>query len=83
MTDGLDSAGNTTAAIGKGFALGSAALVSLSLFGAFQHVVAQGADGQFDLSLLNGKVFAGLVLGSMLPYWFRRDRGSAFCPVCV
>ena len=36
-TDGLDAAGNTTAAIGKGFAIGSAALVSLSLYGGFLH----------------------------------------------
>ena len=37
ITDGLDAAGNTTAAIGKGFAIGSAALVSLSLYGGFLH----------------------------------------------
>ena len=64
-TDALDAAGNTTAAIGKGFAIGSAALVSLALFGAFvtrSHI--SGVD------LLEPITFAGLVIGAMLPYWF-------------
>ncbi|KAL4281686.1 hypothetical protein GQ457_03G042210 [Hibiscus cannabinus] len=59
-TDALDAAGNTTAAIGKGFASGSAALVSLALFGAFV--------SRFDF--LTPKVFIGLIVGAMLPYWF-------------
>ncbi|XWS16496.1 hypothetical protein CRYUN_Cryun34aG0093300 [Craigia yunnanensis] len=57
-TDALDAAGNTTAAIGKGFAIGSAALVSLALFGAF---VSRAAIS---------KVFIGLIVGAMLPNWF-------------
>ena len=64
-TDALDAAGNTTAAIGKGFAIGSAALVSLALFGAFvtrSHI--EGVD------ILKPITFAGLVVGAMLPYWF-------------
>lgn len=64
-TDALDSAGNTTADIGKGFAIGSAALVSLSLFGAF---VSRAELGVVDV--LSPKVFIGLVVGAMLPYWF-------------
>merc|ERR1711959_16927 len=66
-TDALDAAGNTTAAIGKGFAIGSAALVSLALFGAF---VARAGISVEDASILNPKVFPGLLLGAMLPYWF-------------
>lgn len=64
-TDALDAAGNTTAAIGKGFAIASAALVSLALFGGF---VTQGEVNQVDL--LDPFVFAGLLVGAMLPYWF-------------
>jgi H(+)-translocating pyrophosphatase len=64
-TDVLDAAGNTTAAIGKGFAIGSAALVSLALFGAF--VTRVGIDG---VNILQPITFSGLLIGSMLPYWF-------------
>ncbi|KAL6754594.1 vacuolar H+-pyrophosphatase [Haematococcus lacustris] len=66
-TDALDAAGNTTAAIGKGFAIGSAALVSLALFGAF--VTRAGID-LVHSSILDPKVFGGLLVGAMLPYWF-------------
>lgn len=68
-TDGLDAAGNTTAAIGKGFAIGSAALVSLSLYGGFLH----NADLETDeraISLRKPEIFTGLLLGAMLPYIF-------------
>nr|XP_048336567.1 pyrophosphate-energized vacuolar membrane proton pump-like [Ziziphus jujuba var. spinosa] len=64
-TDALDAAGNTTAAIGKGFAIGSAALVSLALFGAF---VSRAAISTVDV--LTPKDFIGLIVGAMLPYWF-------------
>jgi K(+)-stimulated pyrophosphate-energized sodium pump len=64
-TDELDAAGNTTAAIGKGFAIGSAALTALALFGAFI------TRSHFEaVNLLNPWVFGGLVFGAMLPYWF-------------
>lgn len=64
-TDALDAAGNTTAAIGKGFAIGSAALVSLALFGAFADTV-----GIYEIPLIGEWQFAGLVIGAMIPYWF-------------
>lgn len=64
-TDKLDAAGNTTAAIGKGFAIGSACLVALALFGAFVTRTNQGI-----VNILEPLVFAGLLVGSMLPYWF-------------
>ena len=64
-TDALDAAGNTTAAIGKGFAIGSAALVSLALFGAF--VTRSHING---VDILTPITFAGLIVGAMLPYWF-------------
>merc|ERR1711959_62318 len=65
ITDALDAAGNTTAAIGKGFAIGSAALVSLALFGAFT-VRAQ----VVNVNVLDPWTFTGLLIGAMLPYWF-------------
>lgn len=64
-TDALDAAGNTTAAIGKGFAIGSAALVSLALFGGF--ITRIGISG---LNILRPITFAFLFAGAMLPYWF-------------
>jgi H(+)-translocating pyrophosphatase len=73
-TDALDAAGNTTAAIGKGFAIGSAALVSLALFGAFVTTCftnPNGAEQQgLVVNVLEPLVFAGLLIGAMLPYWF-------------
>ncbi|MBA0751977.1 hypothetical protein Gogos_000859 [Gossypium gossypioides] len=64
-TDALDAAGNTNAAIGKGFAIGSAALVSLALFGAYVS-----RAGIKSVDVLTPKVFIGLIVGAMLPYWF-------------
>lgn len=64
-TDALDAAGNTTAAVGKGFAIGSAALVGLALFGAFVTRV-QGKS----VDILQPTQFAGLLVGAMLPYAF-------------
>merc|ERR1719409_2016384 len=75
-TDGLDAAGNTTAAIGKGFAIGSAALVSLALFGAFTV-----RAGVADVNILNPWVFTGLLFGAMMPYafaaWTMKSVGTA------
>merc|ERR1712167_414666 len=65
LTDCLDAAGNTTAAIGKGFAIGSAALVSLALFGAYT-VRAEVST----VDILNPWVFTGLLFGAMSPYAF-------------
>jgi inorganic pyrophosphatase len=64
-TDALDAAGNTTAAVGKGFAIGSAALVGLALFGAFVTRV----EGT-EVDILQPTQFAGLLVGAMLPYAF-------------
>merc|ERR1712194_108786 len=65
LTDCLDAAGNTTAAIGKGFAIGSAALVSLALFGAF----CTRANVK-SVDILDPWVFTGLLFGAMIPYAF-------------
>ncbi|RCW45680.1 MULTISPECIES: sodium-translocating pyrophosphatase [unclassified Halanaerobium] len=65
ITDKLDSVGNTTAAIGKGFAIGSAALTALSLFAAFSEAV-----GLQNISLTNPQVIIGLFIGAMLPFLF-------------
>jgi inorganic pyrophosphatase len=64
-TDALDAAGNTTAAIGKGFAISSAALVSLALFGAFTT-----RANIEKVDILQAFPFAGLLVGAMLPYAF-------------
>jgi len=68
-TDALDSLGNTTAATGKGFAIGSAALTALALIAAYKdHLEDLGAN--LDLSLLNPKIVVGLFIGGMLPFLF-------------
>jgi K(+)-stimulated pyrophosphate-energized sodium pump len=64
-TDILDAAGNTTAAIGKGFAIGSAVLTALALFAAFLT-----RAGIHNVDLLSPKVFAGLLVGGALPFLF-------------
>jgi len=64
-TDKLDAVGNTTAAIGKGFAIASAALTALALFAAFMQQA--GLDG---INIANPTVMAGLLLGGMLPFVF-------------
>ncbi len=68
-TDALDSLGNTTAATGKGFAIGSAALTALALIAAYrQKIVDLGVE--LDLSLINPIVLVGLFIGAMLPFLF-------------
>jgi H(+)-translocating pyrophosphatase len=69
-TDELDAAGNTTAAIGKGFAIGSACLVALALFGAFITRVAEVHPTAFNVNILEPFTFAGLLFGAMIPYAF-------------
>ena len=64
-TDKLDAVGNTTAAVGKGFAIASAALTALGLFGAYM----QQAEVE-NIDVANPKILAGLLLGAMLPYVF-------------
>ena len=64
-TDKLDAVGNTTAAIGKGFAIGSAALTALALFAAFQS-----SAGIQSINLTNPFVIAGLLIGAMIPFLF-------------
>src|SRR6202042_1715005 len=64
-TDVLDSVGNTTAAIGKGFAIASAALTALALFAAFVGVA--GIDG---INIYKAKVLASLFVGGMIPFLF-------------
>ena len=64
-TDKLDAVGNTTAAIGKGFAIGSAALTALALFAAFMQQA-----GVENIDVANPVILAGLLLGAVLPYVF-------------
>jgi H+-translocating diphosphatase len=68
-TDALDAAGNTTAAIGKGFAIGSAALVALALFGAFMSRF-EHSGVEINMALNDPWVFAGLLYGAMMPFLF-------------
>ncbi len=79
-TDALDAVGNTTAAMGKGFAIGSAALTALALFSTFQataadNVARAGGAAAFDprhlsLELTNPNVLIGMFIGGMLPFIF-------------
>jgi len=72
ITDELDAVGNTTAAIGKGFAIGSATLTVLSLFSAFilevNHVRVESGMGALVLKLDDAPILIGLLIGACLPY---------------
>ena len=70
-TDALDAAGNTTAAIGKGFAIGSATLVFFGLYGAFVTRAKRGEENPIvDIEFTNPWMFASMLFGAMLPYVF-------------
>lgn len=74
-TDALDSLGNTTAATGKGFAIGSAALTALALIASYKEqiekVLSQAGNGEaMDLSIMNPAVLVGLFIGGCLPFVF-------------
>ena len=71
ITDRLDAVGNTTAAIGKGFAIGSAALTALALFSSFADKI-NSADkaSQFSINILDPNVVIGLLIGGMLVFFF-------------
>jgi K(+)-stimulated pyrophosphate-energized sodium pump len=68
-TDALDSLGNTTAATGKGFAIGSAALTALALIAAYRDQVLL-LGKEMTLSLMNPNILVGLFIGAMLPFFF-------------
>ncbi len=73
ITDALDAAGNTTAAVGKGFAIGSAALVSLALYGAFLTRANKFEKHKLnpeDIAIRSPWIFGSLLIGAMLPYAF-------------
>jgi len=65
ITDKLDSLGNTTAALGKGFAIGSAALTALAMFAAYSQKA-----GITSLNILDPLVIAGMFIGGSMPFWF-------------
>ena len=65
ITDSLDAVGNTTAAIGKGFSIGSAALTALALFNSYAQAIELGS-----INLLDAKVVAGIFIGGMLVFLF-------------
>ena len=70
VTDALDSLGNTTAAIAKGFAVGSAALTALALFKSFQYAIVAAGGEKLVLDVGKVEVFIGLFVGAGLPFLF-------------
>ena len=68
ITDGLDSLGNTTAAMGKGFAIGSAALTALALFSAYSSAIETATGEAIVIDVTTPIVVGGLFIGAMIPY---------------
>jgi K(+)-stimulated pyrophosphate-energized sodium pump len=69
ITDGLDALGNTTAAIGKGFAIGSAALTALAMFSAFAQAISKAMGTPLIIKVTSPDVVIGLLIGGMLPFF--------------
>ncbi len=69
ITDKLDALGNTTAAMGKGFAIGSAALTALALFSAYQSTISKVSGQSLAISLTESTTIIGLLLGAMMPFF--------------
>ena len=69
-TDKLDAVGNSTAAVGKGFAIGSAALTALSLFAAYKESIQKASGTDFVLDIINPDVIVGIFIGGMLTFLF-------------
>ena len=69
ITDELDSVGNTTAAIGKGFAIGSATLTVVALFAAFSLEIKEAVGHDIKLELTDARILIGILIGSILPFW--------------
>jgi K(+)-stimulated pyrophosphate-energized sodium pump len=68
ITDSLDELGNTTAAMGKGFAIGAAALAALAIIAAYVETISYGMEGEFVLHLGDPDVLIGLFLGGLVPF---------------
>ncbi len=77
ITDGLDALGNTTAAMGKGFAIGSAALTALALFSAYANAVTPQGAPPLILDIVDPKVVIGLFLGGILPFFIAASTMTA------
>ena len=69
-TDALDSLGNTTAATGKGFAIGSASLTSLALLVSYVNIIQEKTDAVLNFSIINPTVLIGMFIGAMLVFVF-------------
>jgi len=77
ITDGLDALGNTTAAMGKGFAIGSAALTALALFSAYANAVTPAGQPPIQLDIVDPSVVIGLFLGGILPFFIAAQTMTA------